>query len=278
MSSFRGSGDIGVPKGVKTGGKVVNFKSLNSDNATDFDLQIEALCPRFAWARASLCPCQGFNEQTNQPDPKCPLCNAIGFSFTKPHAYVVDSKAIGDLTETQCAMIENANAVVIKCLMVNAGSQPDLYNILGAFTLGSASCTVRHGNRLGYLDRLIALDDEMIHSEVVETDGTGRLKLKYPCIALNTMRSVATVFTEDDVSLDAGDVVWTSGSEPAAGTRVSVNYVCHPVWTVMEHTKLNRTTLIKQKKSSTTTPVGDIVKLPPQVLVRLEHLPMNTSD
>lgn len=279
-SGFRGSGQIGLPPNVKEGGQRVDFKTLNTQNDTAFDLLIETKCPRFGWARGARCPCTGPNPQApDRAEPDCDLCNGLGFHYFRPHQYVQDPNKIGTLDDTQCALVDRANAVVIKCLMVNALSQPDIYTVLGTWAFGSASCTVRQGNRLGYYDRLIALDDEMVYSEIVEVpdDPTTPIKLRYPAVALNMVRSVDTVYDETSACLDVGDLAWIAGQEPAAGTRLAVHYIARPVWVVMEHTKLNRTSLVKQKKPVTTTPQGDIVLLPQQVMVRLEHLPLDPN-
>jgi hypothetical protein len=272
---FVGAGVIGLPVDVKEGGQRVDFKTLNKVNDTAFDLLIETKCPRYAWARGALCPCTGPNPQSQQPDPECTLCNAVGWLYFTPHEYVADEKAIGALDPAQCAIVAKAKAVVIKALMVSATSQPDIYTVLGRWAFGSASCTVRPGNKLGYYDRIISLDDTMVYSEVIEADGTSLIEPRYPICALNLVRSVATEYTEHDLTVVAGEIVWNTGKEPAAGTRIALHYICRPAWVVMEHSKLNRTTLVKQKKSRTTTPQGDIVHLPQQVMVRLEHLPLN---
>jgi len=272
---FLGSGVIGLPSNVKEGGQRVDFKTLNSVNDTAFDLLIETKCPRFAWARAALCPCTGPNPQSRQPDPQCTLCNGLGWLYFKPHEYTADSALIGTLDDAQCAIIDKANAVVIKTLMVNALSQPDIYTVLGQWAFGSASCTVRQGNKLGYYDRLIALDDTMVYSEVLEADGTSILKTRYPIFSINLVRTLTTVFSDTDLTIVGGEIVWTTGQEPALGTKISLHYLCRPAWVVMEHSKLNRTTLVKQKKAVTKTPQGDIVHLPQQVMVRLEHLPLD---
>lgn len=275
-SSFRGAGVIGLPPQVKEGGKRVDFKALNSANDTDFDFLIETKCPRYGWARASLCPCVGFNGETDQPDPKCSTCSATGWLYFKPQDYVSSDETIGSLDDAQNELLTKANAVVIRALLVNATSKPDIFAVLGRWALGSSMATVRAGNRLGYYDRLIGLDDEMVFSEVVETDGTSTTLLRYPAVDFNVVQSETTVYTDDDLAVDAaGNIAWVTGKEPAAGTKISVHYNCHPVWTVMEHTKLSRTSLVKQKKANPATPAGDLLVLPPQALVRLEHLPLD---
>ena len=80
-----------------------------------------------------------------------------------------------------------------------------------------------------------------------------------------------------DYTLADGQIVWQSGSEPAEGERLSVHYLHRPVWVVWEHMKLGRRSPVKFKQDAATleTPIGNMLQLPGQVLVRLEHLPLD---
>jgi hypothetical protein len=138
---------------------------------------------------------------------------------------------------------------------------------------------MRAENRAGYYDRIVNIDEIMVYSEIVEVSGKGTLPTKYPVVDINALRSLATVFGDKDVELKAGTVTWLSGKEPATGTLVTINYNCHPVWVVVSHIHVTRSTLAQFKKRPhlLQTPEGDTVLLPVQVMVRLEHLALNPS-
>lgn len=270
MGDFRDAGKIGVPPGVKSSGRRVDFKDLNGVGASDFDLLIETKCPRYAWSRAAFCPCAPINDQTEQPDPNCGLCNGKRVNYFAPADYVVDTSRVGELTDEQYAIIENFPAAIIKALVTSASVDGDMFNALGMFAFGRAQCTVRQANRLGYYDRLTALDEIMAHQQRVEFVG-GELKTHYPIHSLNHLRDIDQIYTADDVCLEAGRVVFNT--PPAEGTQMAIHYNCHPVWIVESYAKVSRASLVLQKKSSTTTPEGDILQLPGQVIIRLEHVP-----
>lgn len=283
MATIKGPGIIGLPAETKEPGKRVDFKS-NSILESNFDFLIETKTPRLGWARCVRCPCIGFNDQTDQVDPSCTNCNGLGFVYFKPDDYVADAETIGTLTDEQQLVLGKANAVVIRGYMQGLSSQPNMFAALGNWALGSAMLTVRYDNFLGYYDRVIDLDGKRTHGEVVENDGTGTMKLRYPALAVNYLASLTTRFSlctdenpTGEYQVVSGNIVWEAGKDPGAGIRIAVHYMHRPMWTVIEHVKLTRKSLVKAKKQreTLTTPAGDVLELPGQVLVRLEHLALD---
>lgn len=262
----------GLPGGDATKFLRVDFGLAGGEKYSTFDSFIETKTPRLVWARAARCPCVGFNDQTQQTDPTCPLCNATGWAYFKPRQYAFDEKQLGTLDALQKSILEKANGVVIRGLMTSVAVQPDMFQALGANAMGSAMLTVRPANRVGYYDRIIAIDEVMPHSEVVVVDGA-TLKTRYPVRWLNACFSTTKGYADEDIALfEDGTLGWRTGKKPANGTRVAVHYMKHPQWIVMEYANLVRTSLIKFRRATSQTPDGDILDLPIKTLVRLEHL------
>lgn len=255
----------------------VDFRTT-SDTATEFEELIETKCPRLGWARATICSCKGFSDQTDQTDPDCPACNALGWRFFRPKEYVVDEDTLGPLDALQAAILEKAKAVVIRGLTTGIGVQPDIFQTLGKWALGSTLLTVRPNNRVGYFDRIIQLDVVEPFSEVIDTDGSSVIQTRYPVHSLNFIASLAAEFGDDEITLfDDGTLGWKAGSIPEAGTRITIHYMHHPVWVVMEFVNANRTSLVKFKKNVVETPAGDTQHLPVRVMLRREYLPADPA-
>ncbi len=274
-------GTIGLPKDTKEGGQRVDFKVFGEDESA-FDFLISTKCPRYAWARAIQCPCETrHTDETEQVGINCTNCNQLGWAFFLPHEYVVDA-AVGELDDEQQGIVDRGNAVVIRALLTSASSQSDIFAVLGEYALGSATCTVRPKNKLGYYDRLIGIDEKMTFSEPLVADGTSVLKTRYPVVSVNAIMwlvdGVPTFATTDDFCLVAGVITWNTGDEPAEGARLTVHYLCHPVWIVQQIDRVSRTSLVKQKRGTTKTPQGDILDLPPRFVVRLSHLSLGKEQ
>jgi hypothetical protein len=130
---------------------------------------------------------------------------------------------------------------------------------------------VRAGNRVGYYDRIIQMDCVEPFSEIIQSK---ELKTKYPVHSINFIGSLTQEFTNDDIVLfDDGTLGWKDGREPVEDTRISINYMHHPVWVVIEFLNANRTTLVKQRRAVVSTPQGETLQLPIKVLIRREYLP-----
>jgi hypothetical protein len=188
----------------------------------------------------------------------------------------VDEQKTGPLDEEQRALVVRNNAMVIRGIPMGLSSQPDMFAALGPWARGSVMFTVRPENKLGYYDRLAYLDDVMPFSELVVSAAGTTLKTRYPVNCINALLSETQTFGDADVELRDGVVTWLAGRAPPAGTRLSISYLCHPVFVVLEYPHLIRVTnrVAKKPRSAQATPAGDFHRLPMQVLARLEYLPL----
>lgn len=260
-------GAVGLPANVKEQGKRVDFRP------NDFVLAIETKGYRLAWSRVSLCPCTPLNDQTDQSNPNCVLCEGSGWLKFKPNSFAIDTKIVGDLDALQLKII-GSNSVVIRGVMSGFNAKDNPYESIGRRLEGTSMVSVRHENKLGYHDRLVNLDSTIPYSQVLEAgDPAVALTLSYPARQINLLRSESTLYSEgSDFDLVAGDIVWSSAmgaNVPDEGTRLACHYDTHPAWRVVEHPHALRLTPVKYK---TTTPGGDPTPLPVQATVKYEFL------
>lgn len=268
----------GLPGGDASRFLRVDFRTTGGDEFTEFESMIETKCPRLGWARATICSCKGFNDQTDQTDPDCPKCNGLGWRYFRPTEYAVDETQLGALDSLQAALLEKANAVVVRGLMTGISTSPDIFAALGKWALGSAQLTMRPRNRVGYYDRVVQLDVIEPFSEVIEDAGVATPKTRYPVHSVNFLASLTQEFTNDDLILyDDGTLGWKPTKQPPSGTRITISYMHHPVWVVIEYVNANRTSLAKFRRpaAEVQTPQGDTQHLPLRVVVRREYLSMD---
>lgn len=260
---------LGLPAGTKEAGKRVDFKP------DDFDLLIETKGYLLAWTRAAMCPCAPVTPQTEQPDPNCDLCNGSGWFYFGDQKGIRDWNEIGDLNDLQKHIIVSNDAMVIRGVGTSIQNTLNPWDKLGNWMSGMMQITVRHQNKLAYYDKLIGLDTEITYSEIVEADGTEALSTRYPTTGVNLLRSETVTYTPNvDYALDQqGSILWKTGKAPDAGTRLSVHYLCHPTWLVVEHPHVARTSPVKFKTATPQTPRGDSRRLPIQAVVKLDFIP-----
>ena len=260
---------------------------LNEKNKprVDFDLStfekaIER-SPRFVWERMGLCPCDDANAQTEQPDPNCEQCKGTGFYWYGPPGYVVDEKKTGTLDDVQKAVQAKHGGAIIRAFMARAGRasamrpqlKADAYDTLGDWMWGRLRVTVRPENHLGYYDRMTNLDSEIVYTQLIKMPTTGdTLTLRYPAIDVDSLTTAATRYVQgQDFYLADGNVVFYSGVAPAATTRFSVGYRCHPAWLVLTYPHAVRATSVMRKQPRPLlTPAGNPQNLPIQGEVELE--------
>lgn len=257
---------LGLPTGVKQTGQRVDFKP------DQFDLVIETKGYLLLWERAALCPCSPVTDQTEQPDPNCELCEGSGWLFFgAPTAQDTSGYEVDDI---QQKMIDDTGGMLIRGIITGAQTQPDPYDVMIRRTPGLMNVTVRRENKLGYYDKITALDAEIVFSEVLEATGTELLEARYLITGVNYLRSEGTVYKADvHFEIYKGQIRWFPSSIPATGTRLSLHYLCHPTWLVVEHPHAARVTSKLFKTANPKTPTGDPRKLPVQALVRYEFLP-----
>lgn len=261
---------LGIPEGTKQAGQRVDFKP------DQFDLAIETKGYLLAWERASLCPCSPVATQTEQPDPNCELCSGSGWLyFGAPTDQDLSDYEFDDI---QQQFLDDTDSMVIRGIVTSAQMQPDPVDMITKRIPGMMNVTVRRTNKLGYYDKLTALNAEIVYSEILEADGTEFLEARYLVTGVNHLRSETTVYKADvHYKIYKGKVHWYPSSIPATGTRLSLHYLCHPTWLVVEHPHAARVTPLLFKTPTPKTPTGDPRKLPVQALVRYEFLPELTT-
>jgi hypothetical protein len=238
----------------------------------DFDSLIETKTARLGWARAAQCSCTSLSGKTDQPDPTCPKCNALGLRYFRPPTYAVDTNVFGTLNSLQTKYLTEMEAVGIRGFISGLANQPSLWEAVGEWGFGTATLTVRPMNRLGYYDRIVQLDSLVAYTEFVTVAGEA-LKTKYPVHEINFLASVDARYGDADIALsDDGVLSWRTGKSPPSGTRLSIHYHCHPVWVVVEHMNTVRQSLVATRLANPQTPDGDILDLPMRVFLKREHL------
>lgn len=251
---------------------------------------IELLGARVAWSRAAFCPCEGINNQTDQPNPRCPKCQGRGFFYFGPPNYKVPEEA-GDLTSVQKAILTDHNAAVIRTLFTRSSTITDPYDVLGTWVRGSMFATVRPENKIGYFDRLVNLDAEVCYSETVEVDLTADpnfdqpLPLRYRAVRVNTLETVADRYLQDRhfQLTEDGSIYWLGATPAPTNTarnviRLTAHYTMHPAWLIVEYPHVLREAPTRRKIKDPTTPFGTPTALPLQALARLEFLPKTERD
>lgn len=249
-------------------------KPIRTDFTTRiFDNAIEQKGARIVWSRGTVCPCEGLNAQTEQTDPDCELCDGRGWHFFGPKDYTPPEKA-GELDDLQRALIAKDGGAVIRGILIGIGLQQDPVTQLGAWLFGSASLTVRPENKLGYYDRIVHLDSLISFSQILRTGNAAEpIKTRFLVRAVNLLRSVERRYDEGaDFTIELGVIRWIPGRAPSAGTRITVHYLCHPQWLVIEQPKVLREETSKAKGRKRVAPVGEPVPLPVQAMIKLEFL------
>lgn len=263
------AGALGLLEGQKESGKRVDFKP------DEYVLMIETKGYRLAWSRAAFCPCKPINDQTEQPDPNCTLCEGSGWVMFEPEAAVINTSVRGELDDLQQSIVDN-NAAVIRGVMTGITGTRVPYDQVLPRLEGVMNVTARHENKLGYHDRLVNLDSTVIYSQVYVYKGEAETELRYPVRYINLIQSVSQIFLEvsdqnptGDFRLVTGKIVWEAGKAPPTDERLAVHYLTHPHWRVVEHPHNIRNTPVKYKTTST---VGDAESLPVQAVCKLEFM------
>lgn len=233
---------------------------------------IEARGSRVAWARASLCPCR-LNAYTEQPSPRCTRCRGTGQFYFGVRDYNVPTAA-GEINSIQQTILADDSSSVIRGVFSQVKEQDQPYTERGYWAAGTMYISVRPENRIGYYDRLVNLDAVMSFSEILDlTTATSDItRLRYRAVGLNQVATVDTTYLiGTDVSLRSdGQIEWATGLRPAE--RVSIHYLMHPTWLVVDHPHAFRVTQRLRKVASPKTPLGEPTDLPMQARVRLEFL------
>ena len=251
------AGAVGLPSGVKEAGQRVDFKP------DKFTLNIETKGIRLAWSRAARCPCASVNDQTDQANPNCSLCDGDGWLLFKPAGAVTDTMVIGDLDATQTVIVGSTGAV-IRGVISGITNKFVPYDQVIARLEGVAMLTVRPENKLGYYDRICHLDGVVAYCELKDAGSSSTLSMKYPIRDINLLRSESATYVKTtDFTIVAGDIEWVAGQAPTAGTQLVCHYLTHPYWRVVDHPHASRLTPVKFKSAANVPqplPVSAVLK------------------
>lgn len=265
---------IKMPEFGATG--LVKKETLRFDfDPNDLKMALEIRGYRLVWSRAAMCPCSPVNDQTQQTNPNCPICKGRGWLYFGPPAYKINESLIGVLTPLQRYVLEREPAALIKGTMSNLQLTQDMDTQVARWVRGTAQATVRPENKLGYYDRLIQLDSEIVFNEVLTAGAPDQpLAGRYPIISVNFLSGLSKRYGPADFELSAqGTICWIRGRAPTAGTRLTIHYQTFPVWIVIDHPHSTRGSLSKKKTKTPITPGGNPIDLPVQALVRYDFLP-----
>jgi len=259
------AGVVGLPVGVKEPPRA-DFR-LN-----EYIRAIEAKGYRLAWSRTCQCPCVSINDQTDQNDPNCPLCDGQGWIFFKPEAAVSNEKVIGPLDEIQTKFVGD-HAAIIHGILTGISVKLNVHDQFGPWMEGTSQLTVRPENKMGYYDRVTCLDTRIVYSQIIKRPEGALFKTKYPVVQSNILRDLTHIYVEGtDFDIVVGDITWKAGKGPTVGTPVVCHYLTHPTFRVIEHPHAVRTTLDKFKIKAPLTPQGDPLDMPVQAVIRYEFL------
>jgi hypothetical protein len=233
---------------------------------------IESQGARFAWTRAIECPCLSNNNQTRQADPNCPVCRGSSALFFGPTNYRMPD-AVGELTPIQQNLINTTGAAVIRGLVSGVSKKEDYYDVFGHWYWGTVKMTVRPENKLGFFDKLVGLDSELVYYERLElAAGQTTIPTRYPVIQLNHAQSLTTTFREGvEVTNNLGQLSWRTASVPTTASVIAVHYTTYPVWRVIDYPHVYREAATRQGRN--TTPLGTPRQLPIQAKMKLDFVP-----
>lgn len=265
MAKIKMPGVIGLPDETKEAGKRVDFKPK------EFDLAIENKGYRLAWSRACICPCKPVNDQTDQADLNCSICEGAGWLEFTPRGAVTNPKVIGKLDALQTKIVADTSSAVIMGLLTSISAHDTPFDQAMRRIEGMVNATVRPENKLGYHDRLVNLDAKIVYSQILIDEGSG-FKTRYPIVEVNYLASATATYAEDtDFTVVEGDISWV-GSPPESTDRLAIHYLTYPYWRIVEHPHMTRQTLLKQKIAKPKFPQGDPTDLPVMAVAKLEFI------
>lgn len=260
---------VGFPAGEKEAAQRADFVPVKFDNL------IEMHGYRLAWSRAAICPCEPVNDQTDQADPNCALCEGAGYLYFSVGDATPPAVA-GELSTVQAKLIAKTHGSLIRGIITGVGTSETPFEKLGRLPSGQAMVTVRPNNRIGYLDRLVAIDSYVIHTERLKgpLDESRPLRLRYLIDGgVNLLTSTTRRFEPDiDFQVVDGELYFLPGKMPEPGAWLTAHYNCHPQYLVVEQPHASRVTYTPRGKAGLATPEGMVSQLPLQAVLRLDWL------
>jgi len=263
----------GLPPGIKP-------RPRSDFRPEEFDKGIYEKGYRLWWSRAAICPCQN-NEQTEQADVNCPLCNGGQYLYFLPDP-ALQQGGTKDAFGNDVELNDAGDAVMIQAIMTSFTKDVQVFERFGEWVFGTSRATTQPENRLGYRDRLVAVDSLMPWAQVIEYDGSAEIVvtggyskrgLRYPFVEVNYFRSVETVFREglDFERTDDGTLQWLGSAAPEADTRLTIHGAVRPTWICMDHMHTYRDTLVERNAPGPTR-ADQYKRLPLQMVVKLDFL------
>lgn len=274
---------MGLTPSIRTGMPAGSKPRPRSDfRPEDFDQSILTKGYRMFWSRGAICPCRN-NDQTEQPDPTCALCGGDAYFYFLPDPAL--PSATEDADGNPIVLNKAGDAVQIHVLMTQLTQDVQIFEKFGEWVFGLARASTMAQNRLGYRDRLVAVDSEMVWAQLIEADGTNAIAitgdrkggkaisagLRYGFLSIHLLRSKATVFREDtNFALSkTGSILWIT-PPPAKGTLLTIHGTVHPQWIVMDHVHTLRDTFVEGTDGS--VEAQKFRNLPVQAVVKLDFL------
>lgn len=244
----------------------------------EFDKAIWEKGYRLWWSRAALCPCKN-NEQTDQADPSCRLCQGDAYLYFLPDP-ALQAGGTKDVFGNEVELNDAKDAVMIQALMTSFTKDVQVFEKFGEWVFGASRATTQPENRLGYRDRLAAVDSLMPWAQYIEYDGSAEIVvtggynkkgLRYPFVEVNYFRSLSTIYREglDFELTDSGTLRWLASVAPDADTLLTIHGAVRPVWICMDHMHTYRDTLVA-KNAPGPTQADKFRRLPLQMVVKLD--------
>jgi len=205
-----------------------------------FRKAIQALGLEFRWSRAVECPCR--LEGSDQFKPDCQRCGSDGWWYVSP--------------EEKTDRHSTLDYVTVKATFSQASIRPDMYKEFGGWDAGEATMTAQPEMRVGYRDRLIAMQQEMPWTELLiksavdlipvgkttRTTGEQLSAMRYEPVRINFIADENDVRYWQDThwrlrestSVEPARLEWLN--PPAIGVRYTIHYTARPVWIVDDAT------------------------------------------
>ena len=189
-------------------------------------------------------------SESDQYKPDCGLCEGDGWWYVNP-----EQMNDRHLAEAGRSWVE------VQATFGAQGNQLDWkMQEFGWHDSGSGLMTMQRHSRVGYMDRFVATEQVMAHTELLEratgtdtvpvgrtgrTTGVQKTAMRYEPLRINFVAKEsggsAVVYYEgthfrvrEPTLTEPARLLWLSGQGPSAGDLYTVHYDCHPVWVVVQ--------------------------------------------
>ena len=184
----------------------------------EFEKLIEAHGHCVTWEKATLCPCIDADGKAHL---KCAECSGQGWKY-------FDSLPI--------------TVLLISLSATKAFSD---VGIAGDWVLGKVKITSQAGSNLGFRDRITSLDSQITFSELLIVGRND--KTRYNILAVEHVAIKGQeLFEGTDFDIVSGQIVFTP--DLPADSIVTVRYICHPRWVILDALHEIRDTTLQSGK------------------------------